>query len=98
VVGTVAVVPGAVADVEPLDCPVEPAVLELVAVIGSLDPIVAGSALPPVAEADPPAVEPFAPGWMFGSADTVGPSARAGCAPTQRSAMAAVSSSSLLIS
>jgi hypothetical protein len=97
VVGTVALVPGAVADVEP-DCPVDPAVLELDVMIGSLDPTVAGPALPPLAEADPPAVEPFAPGWMFGCADTVGPSARAGCALTQRNAMAAVSSTSFLIS
>jgi hypothetical protein len=97
VVGTVALVPGAVADVEP-DCPVEPSVFEPDTVIGSLDPTVAGPALPPLAEADPPAVEPPAPGWMFGCADTVGPSARAGRAPTQRSAMAAVSSTTFLIS
>jgi hypothetical protein len=97
VVGTVAVVPGAVAVVEPLDSSVERAVLELDTMIGSLDPIVAGPALPPPAEADPPAVEPFVPGWMFGCADTLGPSARAGCAPTQRIARVAVNSSSFLI-
>ena len=57
VVGTVAVVPGPVADVEPrvgVFCPV---VFELVAVIGWLDVTVAGPASPPVAVADPPAVE-----------------------------------------
>lgn len=62
VVGTVAVVPGPLADVVPLEGPVEPEVFVLDAVIGSLDVKVAGPASPPLAEADPPTVDPSAPG------------------------------------
>ena len=61
-VGTVAVVPGPLAEVVPLEGPVEPEVLVLDAVIGSLDVKVAGPASPPLAEADPPTVDPLAPG------------------------------------
>jgi hypothetical protein len=57
--GTVAVVPGPVADVELFEGPVEPGVVvELDAAIGSLIATVAGPASPPLADADPPAVEP----------------------------------------
>jgi hypothetical protein len=98
VVGTLAVVPGPLADVEPLAGAFGPAVLELDAVIGSLDSNVAGPASPPLAEADPPAVEPCGSGWMFGCADNAGPSASAGPAQIHRSAMTAMSSSSFLIS
>jgi len=55
--GAVALVPGPVADVEPRDGAFGPVVFELDAVIGWLVAIVAGPALPPFAEADPPAVE-----------------------------------------
>ena len=57
-VGTLASVPGPLAEVEP--CPADPgvAVFELEAVTGWLDVTVAGPASPPVAVADPPTVDP----------------------------------------
>jgi hypothetical protein len=57
-VGTLASVPGPLAEVEP--CAADPgvAVFELEAVTGWLDVTVAGPALPPVAVADPPTVDP----------------------------------------
>jgi hypothetical protein len=55
--GALADVPGPVAEVEPCVGVLGPVVLEFVAVIGSLDPTVAGPALPPLAEVDPPMVE-----------------------------------------
>ena len=70
-----AVVPGPLADVELLDGPLDPLVFEVDAVIGWLDAMVAGPALPPVAEADPPAVELPGPGRRSGCAETAGPSA-----------------------
>jgi hypothetical protein len=57
VTGTVADVPGPVAEVEPCVGELGPVELELVAVIGSLEATVAGPALPPLAEEDPPTVE-----------------------------------------
>jgi hypothetical protein len=65
-VGTVALVPGPVAVVEPPDGEFGAAVFELEVVIGSLDVTVAGPALPGVADAEPPAVDPFGSGWMTG--------------------------------
>ena len=64
--GTVALVPGPVADVEPPDGEFGAAVFELEAVTGSLDVTVAGPALPGVTDAEPPAVDPFGSGWMTG--------------------------------
>jgi hypothetical protein len=97
--GTVAVVPGPVADVELFSGPVEPGlVVELDAVVGSLVATVAGPASPPLADADPPAIEPWGPGRRSGCADSAGPSASASPAPTLRSARTAMSSSSFLIS
>jgi len=76
-VGTFASVPGPLAEVEP--CAGEPgaAVFELEAVTGSLEVTVAGPALPPVADADPPTVDPCVSGRTSGSADSAGPSASA---------------------
>ncbi len=64
--GTPADVPGPVAVVEPCVGVLGPVVLELVAVIGSLDATVAGPALPPLAEVDPPMVELWVSGRMSG--------------------------------
>jgi hypothetical protein len=97
-VGTVAVVPGPVAEVVPLEGPVEPVVLLLDAVIGSLDEVVAGPASPGVTAADPPAVGRCGSGATFGCADTEGGSASAGLAQTTRSAKTAMSSMIFLIS
>jgi hypothetical protein len=97
--GAVAVVPGPVAVVELFEGPVEPGVVvELDAVIGSLVATVAGPASPSLADADPPAVEPWGPGRRSGCADSAGPSASAAPAHTLRSARTAMSSSSFLIS
>jgi hypothetical protein len=74
------------------------AVFELDAVIGSLDTTVAGPALPPLAEADPPAVEPAGSGRMSGCTETVGSWARARIPHTLRIATTARSWSSFLIS
>jgi hypothetical protein len=65
-VGAVARVPGAVADVEPREDVPGAALFELDAPIGSVDATVAGPTLPGVADAEPPAVEPFGSGWMMG--------------------------------
>jgi hypothetical protein len=97
-VGTVAVVPGPVAVVEPLDGPVPADVVELDAVIGSLVATLAGPVSPPVADADPPTVEPWALGRTSGCADNAGSSANATVPHTLRSARTAVSSSSFFIS
>jgi hypothetical protein len=96
-VGTVARVPGPLAEVELLEGAVEPVVLALDAVIGSLDETVAGPAAPGVTDADPPAVDRCGSGAMFGCADTEGGSASAGLAQTKRSAKTAMSSRSFLI-
>ena len=56
-VGAVAVVPGPVAVVALPGRLFEPVVVELDAAIGRLEPRVAGPALPPPADADPPTVE-----------------------------------------
>jgi hypothetical protein len=96
--GTLASVPGPVAVVEPSVVDPGAAVFELEAVTGSLDATVAGPALPPVADADPPTVEPCVSGRTSGSADSAGPSASASKARTLSSAITATSSSSFLIS
>ncbi len=93
-----AVVPGPLADVELLDGPLDPLVFEVDAVIGWLDAMVAGPALPPVAEADPPAVELTGPGRRSGCAETAGPSATAMFPQTLRRAMTAMSLRSFLMS
>jgi hypothetical protein len=97
-VGTVASVPGPVAEVEP--CAGDPGapVFELEAVTGSLDATVAGPASPPVADADPPTVELCGSGRTSGCADNAGPSASAWKPTTLSSAITATSSSSFLIS
>jgi hypothetical protein len=88
--GTVAVVPGPVAVVEPLEGPFGVPVFELEMVTGSLEETVAGPALPPVAEADPPAAEePWGSGLRSGCAETTGPSASAEFPNSPRSAMTA---------
>jgi hypothetical protein len=96
--GTVASVPGPLADVEPRAVDPGAPVFELEAVTGSLDATVAGPVLPPVADADPPTVEPCVSGRTSGCADSVGPSASAWKPMTFSSAMTATSSSSFLIS
>ena len=98
VVGAVARVPGPVAEVEPREGALGPVVFELDAVIGSLDATVVGPALPPFAEADPPAVEVCVLGRTSGCAERAGPSASARCPHTLRRAMTAMSSRSFLIS
>ena len=98
VVGTVALVPGPVAEIQLRAGAFGEPVFELDAVIGSLDATVAGPALPPLAEADPPAVEPAGSGRTSGCAETAGSSARARVPHTLRIAMTATSPSSLLIS
>jgi hypothetical protein len=96
-VGTVALVPGPVADVEPPDGEFGAALFELVAVTGSLDAMVAGPALPGVADAEPPAVEPLGSGCMVGCAESAGLSASAWSADTLSNASTAMISSSFLI-
>jgi len=59
-------VPGPVADVEPLDGEFGAALFELEAATGSLDATVAGPALPGVADAEPPVVEPLGSGSRIG--------------------------------
>lgn len=98
VAGTVALVPGPAAEVEPRAGAFGAAVFELDAVIGSLVAMVAGPALPPLADADPPAVDPAGSGWRFGSAETVGSAASAPFPQTPSKAMTAMSSSSFFIS
>jgi hypothetical protein len=80
-VGVLALVPGALAVVDPLELPPLPAgaaEFEDDAPIGSLSASDAGPTLPPVAEAEPPAVEPLVLGCTFGSAVIAGASASAG--------------------
>ena len=90
VAGTVAVVPGPVAVVALLDGPSGELVFELETVIGSLEATVAGPALPPVADAEPPAAdEPCGSGLTSGCADTPGLSASAEFPSTPTSAMTA---------
>lgn len=96
--GAVAVVPGPAADVEPFEGAFGPVVFELDAVIGSLDATVAGPALPPVAEADPPAVELCVPGRTSGWAVRAGPSARARAPSAFRKTITTMSSRSFLMS
>lgn len=98
VVGTVALVPGPVVEIQLLAGALGEPVFELDAMIGSLDATVAGPALPPLAEADPPAVEPAGSGRTSGCTETAGSSARARVPHTLRIAMTTTSSSSFLIS
>lgn len=95
-VGAVAVVPGPVAVVVLPGWVFEPVVFELDAVIGWVELTVAGPALPPLAEADPPTVESSWLGRTSGSAETVGGSARATPPHTFKQAMSAVISRSFL--
>jgi hypothetical protein len=97
VAGTVALVPGPVAVVEPVEGRPGAVEFELDAAIGSLEETVAGPASPPLAEPDPPAVEPCAPGRMSGSAENVGLSASARLPDTLNRAMTAMSLSSFVI-
>jgi len=96
-VGAVAVVPGPFAEVEPRVGEFGAVVFELDAVIGWLDVTVAGPALPPVAEADPPAVDPLGSGRTSGCAENAGLSARATFPKTSRSAMTTINLSSFFI-
>ena len=97
VVGTVAVVPGPAAEVEPVAGLLGPAVFELDAVIGSLDAKVAGPALPPFAEAAPPACELCVSGLTSGCAVSVGLSAKARSPQTFRNATVRTRPNSFLI-
>jgi hypothetical protein len=97
VVGTVAVVPGLAAVVEPCAGAFGLAVFELDAVIGLLDATVAGPALPPFAEAEPPRVELCASGRTSGCAVSVGLSAKARSPQTFRTATATMKTKSFLI-
>ena len=97
VVGTVAFVPGPVAEVDPLEGPPGAVEFELDAFIGSLVATVAGPASPPLAEADPPTVELCEPGRRSGAAETAGLSASARVPATLRSARTATISISFLI-
>jgi hypothetical protein len=100
--GALALVPGPASVVDPRDgelAELGAVVVELDAVIGWLVANVAGPALPPVADADPPAVEaPWASGRASGWAVSIGLSARAGAPQSARSAMTAMSSISFFIS
>jgi hypothetical protein len=91
------VVPGPVAEVEPLEGPLGEVEFELVAVIGSLVVTVAGPASPPLAEVDPPTVELCGSGRTSGSAETVGLSASARVPNAFMSARVATISISFLI-
>jgi hypothetical protein len=97
-VGTVASVPGPLAEVDPFVGDPGAAVFELDAVTGSVDVSVAGPASPSVADADPPTVEPCGSGRTSGCADSTGPSASAWKPTTLSSAITATSSSSFFIS
>ena len=97
-VGTLATVPGPLADVEPRAADPGAAVFELEAVTGSLDATVAGPALPPVPEAEPPTVELCVSGRTSGWAESAGPSASARRQRTLSRAITATSSMSFLIS
>jgi hypothetical protein len=98
VAGTVARVPGPVADVEPRDGEFGAVVVELDAVAGSLEATVTGPALPGVADADPPAVEPAGSGRRSGCAETAGSAASARIPHTLRIAIDARISISFLMS
>jgi len=98
VAGTVARVPGPVADVELRDGEFGAVVVELDAVAGSLDATVTGPALPGVADADPPAVEPAGSGRRSGCAETAGSAASARIPHTLRIAIDARISISFLMS
>ena len=95
-VGAVAVVPGPVAVVVLPGWLFDPVVDELDAVTGWLELTVAGPALPPLADADPPTVELSWLGRTSGCADTFGGSASAMPPHTFRQAMTAVISRSFL--
>ncbi len=95
-IGTVAAVPGPVAVVELLEGPFGAVVFMLDSAIGSLVTTLAGPALPPSADAVPPAVEPCASGRTIGSAVMAGPSASARFPHTLKKAMTAMSFSNIL--
>ena len=100
-VGTVTVVPGPLTDVDPLEVPLGAAAFGadeymVEAVTGSLVATVAGPALPPSADALPPAVGPCGSGRTIGSTETAGPSASA-MFPTSRSARTAMSVSTVFM-
>jgi len=97
-VGALALVPGPLAKIQLRAGAFGAPVLEVDAVIGSLDVTVAGPALPPLAEADPPAVEPAGSGRTSGCTETTGSAARASVPHTLRIAMTAMSSNSFLMS
>ena len=97
-VGAVALVPGPLAVIQLRAGVFGEAVFELDAVIGSLEVTVAGPALPPLAEADPPAVEPAGSGRTSGCTETTGSAAKARAPHTLRIAMTATISKSFLIS
>lgn len=97
-VGTLAVVPGPVAVVEPRPVVPGAAEFELDAVTGWLDAMVAGPALPGVADAEPPAFEPCVPGSITGCAESAGPSASAWIPAMLSSATTATVWISLLMS
>lgn len=97
-VGTVARVPGAVADDEPFVEVPGAALFELEAVTGSVEATLEGPTLPGLADADPPAVEPSVPGWTTGCAKSAGPSASAGIPVKSSSARRATSARSFLMS
>jgi hypothetical protein len=95
-VGAVTVVPGPLAEADPLSVPLGVALVELDAVIGSLDATVAGPTSPLPADADPPAVDPCGSGRTSGCIEIVGSSANAMLPPRSRSATTVMISSSLL--
>ena len=97
-VGALALVPGPLAKIQLRAGAFGAPVFEVDAVIGSLDVTVAGPALPPLAEADPPAVEPAGSGRTSGCTETTGSAARASVPHTLRIAMTAMSSNSFLMS
>ena len=97
-VGALALVPGPLAEIQLRAGAFGAPVFELDAVIGSLDATVAGPAPPPLAEADPPAVEPAGSGRTSGCTETTGSAAKARAPHTLRIATTARSWSSFLIS
>jgi hypothetical protein len=70
--GALAVVPGPLAEVDPPNAPLGAPLVELDAPMGSLVTRVAGPTLPPLADADPPAVERCGSGRTSGRAEIVG--------------------------
>jgi hypothetical protein len=95
--GALAVVPGPLAEVDPPDAPLGAPLVELDAPMGSLVTRVAGPTLPPLADADPPAVERCGSGRTSGRAEIVGSEARATLPPRSRSARTVMASNTLLI-